>query len=465
MRNSKVPSLEQLAKAVPQVVELEASTLGAILLEKSAQIALIEKLNPDDFYNESHKVVFEAILDLHTQNRKIDFRTVTVQLMKNGKLDLVGGPTFTAELTSKTIGAHHAEDHAVEIIENSLRRKLILIGGELMSEAYEPTYDVFELLDAIQKKLDSVTGNKLTEGFKKSGRIVQDAFARIREIHARKGISGVPSLPSIDRITGGWQSGLFIVIAARPGMGKSAFLGMCCESAAISHNIPVAVFSLEMSAVQLMNRMISSQTGIELGRIVHGQITEPELVELDAKLEQLKAAPIHIDDSTAVHYLTLRSKVRKMIAEHNVGIILIDYLQLMKGDNKGNREREISSITEALKNLAKEINRPIIALSQLSRDVEKRGGDKRPQLSDLRESGSIEQDANIVAFLYRPEYYKIKNYENGKSTEGVLEVIFAKHRDGALEKAELKFTGKITKVSEFPEVVKQANIFGDTVPF
>lgn len=457
---------ESLGKPVPQAVELEAMVLGAMIMERPSLMLLIDRLNPEDFYDERHKVTFEAILELHQQNKKVDGMTVAVQLMKKGMIELVGGPSFPSELTSKVSTGHHSEEHALIVVENSLRRKLINASGDIQSEAYDQTVDVFETLDNLQKKIDQITGNKLTEGFKKTGKVVQEAFQRIRDIQNNKGISGVPSLPSIDRILGGWQPGL-IVIAGRPGMGKTAFVGMICEVAAIIHKIPVALFSLEMSSVQIVNRMISTAAEVELEKLVRGTLDENEWTKVNEKTQALQEAPIFIDDTTALHYLQLRSKVRKMVVENNVGLIVIDYLQLMKGDNKsGNREQEISSISSALKNLSKEINRPIIALSQLSREVDKRE-EKRPQLSDLRESGAIEQDANIVAFLFRAEYYKKKHFENGESTEGVLEFIVAKHRDGGLDKAKLKFVGKFTKVMEFPDTGKQGNIFSktDDVPF
>jgi len=378
-------------------------------------------------------------------------RTVVAQLRKNGKLEVVGGAYAIAELTSKVSSAANIEYHARIIIEMAIKRNLIEIASQVHHDAYEDTHDVFELLDKTEQSIYKIADSNLRKNYDSMKSLMFQATREIQEKRNHKdGLTGVPSgFSRLDRITSGWQKSDLVIIAARPGMGKTAFVVSALRNAAVDFNFPVAIFSLEMASIQLVNRLISAEAELESEKIRKGNIQEFEWQQLVHKTNRLSTAPIFIDDTPALSILELRAKCRRLKAEHNVQMIVVDYLQLMKGEIGGNREQEIASISRALKGVAKELNVPVIALSQLSRGVETRGGDKRPQLSDLRESGSIEQDADIVMFLYRPEYYKITVDEEGLPTQGMAEVIIAKNRNGSLDNVKLKFIGKYTKFTDF----------------
>lgn len=438
---------ESLGKLPPQACDLEEAILGAIMLEKQAiQTALSCSLKSDHFYKDSHQEIFQAILSLFHSNSPIDMRTVITELRRTGKIELIGGYTVIPELTAKVSSAANIEFHIRIVQEHAMKRKLIEFASLIHTKAYEDTEDVFKIVDEAQAGLDKISGANLKDSINSVADILDEAVKRIIALRNALGITGVESgWLVLDKFTGGFQVGL-IIIAARPGMGKTAVAVGIVLNASIRYKKPVALFSLEMSSNQIMNRMIASESEIELERMIKGQCSDTEIEIIKKRTEHLKTSGIYIDDTPAMHYLKLRTKVRRLVAECKVELIIIDYLQLMKGDQDGNREREIASISAALKNLSKEVNRPIIAFSQLSRAVETRGGDKRPQLSDLRESGSIEQDANMVAFLYRPEYYDICEDANGFSTLGNLEVIIAKHRDGPTGTVKLKFLNKFVKV-------------------
>ena len=332
---------------------------------------------------------------------------------------------------------------------------MIRISSDIQRDAYEETTDVFELLDKMEQSLFEISEKNIRKNYSDMKSIMREA---IIELEARKlqkdGLTGVPSgFTALDRVTSGWQKSDLVIIAARPAMGKTAFVLSVLRNAAVDHNKPVAIFSLEMSSIQLVNRLISSEAELDSEKIKKGSLAEHEWAQLVHKTAKLSKAPLFVDDTPALSILELRAKCRKLKAQHDIQLIVIDYLQLMSGDSKnggngGNREQEIASISRALKKIAKELAVPVIALSQLSRAVETRGGDKRPQLSDLRESGAIEQDADMVMFLYRPEYYGITEDENSQSTQGVGEVIIAKHRNGSLENVKLRFIGKYTKFTD-----------------
>lgn len=441
-----------LGKVPPQAVELEEAVLGALMLEKDALTNVIDILKVESFYKDSHKVIFQAILDLFTESQPIDLLTVTSQLRKNGALEIAGGAFYVTELTSKVASAANIEYHARIITEQSIKRELIKISGEIQKEAFEDTTDVFELLDKMEQSLFEISEKNIRKNYSDMRSIMREA---IIELEARKnqkdGLTGVPSgFTALDRVTSGWQKSDLVIIAARPAMGKTAFVLSVLRNAAVDHNRPVAIFSLEMSSVQLVNRLISSEAELDSEKIKKGSLADHEWAQLVHKTAKLSKAPLFVDDTPALSILELRAKCRKLKAQHDIQMVVVDYLQLMSGDSKsggqgGNREQEIASISRALKKIAKELAIPVIALSQLSRAVETRGGDKRPQLSDLRESGAIEQDADMVMFLYRPEYYGITEDEGGASTAGVGEVIIAKHRNGSLENVKLRFIGKYTK--------------------
>jgi replicative DNA helicase len=449
---------ESLGKLPPQALDLEEAVLGALMLEKDALSTVIEILLPENFYLESHKEIYSAVMDLFNSNEPIDMRTVVNQLRKSGKLETVGGAYYIAELTSKVSSAANIEYHARVIVEMSIKRELIRIASEIHHLAYEDTTDVFQLLDRTEQAIFEVSDANVRKDFDSMRTLMVQA---IKELEIRKnhkdGLTGVPSgFTALDRVTSGWQKSDLVIIAARPAMGKTAFVLSTLRNAAVDFNQPVAIFSLEMSSIQLVNRLISAEAELESEKIKKGTLADHEWTQLVHKTNKLSNAPIFIDDTPALSVFELRAKCRKLKAQHDIQLIIIDYLQLMSGDTgkggSGNREQEIASISRALKGIAKELNVPVIALSQLSRAVETRGGDKRPMLSDLRESGSIEQDADMVMFLYRPEYYGITEDENGMPTTNMGEVIIAKHRNGSLDTVALKFIGKFTKFTDLDNV-------------
>ncbi|MBI1768411.1 MAG: replicative DNA helicase [Bacteroidetes bacterium] len=442
---------ESLGKLPPQALDLEEAILGALMLEKNALTAVVEFLRPEHFYSDQHKEIYTAIIDLFKSSEPVDMRTVVAQLRKNGKLEVAGGAFYIAELTSKVSSAANIEYHARIIIEMAIKRDLIHIASQVHHEAYEDTTDVFDLLDKTEQSIFQISDSNLRKNYDNMKSLMFRAIQELQEKKNHKdGLTGIPSgFSRLDRVTSGWQKSDLVIIAARPGMGKTAFIVSALRNAAVDFNHAVAIFSLEMASLQLVNRLISAEAELESEKIKKGNLAEFEWQQLVHKTNRLSSAPIFIDDTPALSILELRAKCRRLKAEHNIQLIVIDYLQLMKGEAGGNREQEIASISRALKGIAKELNVPVIALSQLSRGVETRGGDKRPQLSDLRESGSIEQDADIVMFLYRPEYYKITEYEDGTPSQGVAEVIIAKHRNGSLDSVRLKFIGKYTKFADY----------------
>lgn len=456
---------ESLGKLPPQARDLEEAVLGALMLEKNALNAVVEFLKPEHFYAEAHKEIYSAIIDLFKGSEPVDMRTVVNQLRKSGKLELVGGAYVIAELTAKVSSAANIEYHARIIIEMAIKRDLIRIASQIHHDAYEDSTDVFELLDRTEQSVFEISDSNLKKNYDNMRNLMARAIQELQVLKDHKdGLTGVPSgFTALDRITSGWQKSDLVIIAARPGMGKTAFVVSALRNAAVDFKIPVAIFSLEMASVQLVNRMISAEAELEGEKIKRGNLADHEWAQLVHKTSRLSSAPIFIDDTPALSILELRAKCRRLKAEHNVQLIVIDYLQLMRGEQGGNREQEIASISRALKGIAKELNVPVLALSQLSRGVETRGGDKRPQLSDLRESGSIEQDADIVMFLYRPEYYKITVDEEGLPTQGMGEVIVAKHRNGSTGTAKLKFVGKFTKFADFDAPASHDNPFSGMI--
>lgn len=447
---------ERLGKIPPQATDLEEAVLGALMLEKDALTSVIDILKPETFYKDNHKEIYSAIVELFNNSEPVDLLTVTNQLRKKGKLELVGGAYYITELTSKVNSAAHIESHARIIIEKAIKRELIRIASEVHRDAFEDTVDVFSLLDKTEQSLFEVSEINIRKNYADMRSIMHEAILELEnKKHQKDGLTGIATgFTALDRLTSGWQKSDLVIIAARPGMGKTAFVVSAMRNAAVDFKKPVAIFSLEMSSIQLVNRLISAEAELESDKIKKGNLEEYEWEQLVHKTAKLSDAPIFIDDTPALTILELRAKARKLVAQHGVELIIVDYLQLMSGENAkngagpGNREQEIAAISRSLKNIAKELNIPIIALSQLSRAVEIRGGEKRPQLSDLRESGSIEQDADMVIFLYRPEYYGITADEEGNNMQGVGEVIIAKHRNGSLDTVKLKFIGKFTKFTD-----------------
>jgi replicative DNA helicase len=456
---------ESLGKLPPQAPDLEEAVLGALMLEKGALNAVVEFLKPEHFYSEGHQEIYRAIVELFKSSEPVDMRTVVNQLRKNGKLELVGGAYYIAELTSKVSSAANIEYHARVVIELAIKRDLIQIASQIHHDAYEDTTDVFELLDRTEQSIFEISDSNLRKNYDNMKNLMYRAIQELQKLKEHKdGLTGVPSgFTALDRMTSGWQNSDLVIIAARPGMGKTAFVVSAMRNAAVDFKRPVAIFSLEMASVQLVNRMISAEAELEGEKIRKGQLAEFEWQQLVHKTNRLSTAPIFIDDTPALSILELRAKCRRLKAEHGIQLIIVDYLQLMRGDSQGNREQEIASISRALKGIAKELNVPVLALSQLSRGVETRGGDKRPQLSDLRESGSIEQDADMVIFLYRPEYYKISVDEDGMPTQGMGEVIIAKHRNGSTGSVKLKFIGKYTKFADYDSPAPSENPFSGMI--
>ncbi|MGB2116626.1 MAG: replicative DNA helicase [Flavobacteriaceae bacterium] len=450
LETNKIINLEQ-GKLPPQALDLEQVVLGAMMIDKKGVDEVIDILSPHAFYKESHRYIFEAVFKLFENSEPIDLLTVSSQLRKDGKLDMVGGDFYLISLTQKVSSSAHIEFHARIILQKFIQRSLIKISNEIIEEAYDETKDVFDLLDNAESKLYEVTQGNVKKSTETAQSLVIQAKKKIEEISNKEGLSGIPSgFTKLDRLTSGWQPSDLIIVAARPGMGKTALTLTMARNIAVDQNIPVAFFSLEMSSVQLITRLISSETGLSSEKLRTGKLEKHEWEQLNVKVKSLEKAPLFIDDTPSLSIFDLRAKARRLASQYGIKMIVIDYLQLMTagGSQKGgNREQEISMISRNLKALAKELNVPVIALSQLSRAVETRGGSKRPLLSDLRESGAIEQDADIVAFIYRPEYYKIEEWddEDRSPTEGQGEFIVAKHRNGGLDNIRLKFIGHLGK--------------------
>ncbi|WP_040250672.1 replicative DNA helicase [Psychroserpens mesophilus] len=447
---STIISLEK-GKIPPQAIDLEEVVLGAMMIDKKGVDEVIDILSAEAFYKESHKIIFEAIFKLFENSEPIDLLTVSSQLKKDAKLDLVGGDFYLISLTQRVSSSAHIEFHARIILQKYIQRSLIKISNEIIEEAYDETKDVFDLLDNAEAKLYEVTQGNVKKSTETAQSLVIQAKKKIEEISNKEGMSGIPTgFTKLDRLTSGWQPSDLIIIAARPGMGKTALTLTMARNIAVDSNIPVAFFSLEMSSVQLITRLISSETNLSSEKLRTGKLEKHEWEQLNVKVKTLEKAPLFIDDTPSLSIFDLRAKARRLASQYGIKMIMIDYLQLMTagGSQKGgNREQEISTISRNLKALAKELSIPVIALSQLSRAVETRGGSKRPLLSDLRESGAIEQDADIVSFIYRPEYYKIDEWDDDdrSPTEGQGEFIVAKHRNGGLENIRLKFIGHLGK--------------------
>jgi replicative DNA helicase len=444
-------SLEK-GKLQPQVLDLEEAVLGAMMIDKKGVDDVIDILQPDAFYKEAHKHIFEAIVQLFTETQPIDLLTVSAQLKKNAKLELAGGDFYLIQLTQKISSSAHIEFHSRIILQKFIQRSLIRISTEIIEDSYDETTDVFDLLDRAESKLYEVTQGNIKRSSETAQSLVLQAKKRIEEIAGQEGLSGVATgFDKLDKITSGWQPSDLIIIAARPAMGKTAFVLSMARNMAIDFGMPVALFSLEMASVQLITRLISSETGLSSEKLRTGKLEKHEWEQLSTKVKNLEKAPLFIDDTPSLSIFDLRAKARRLVSQHGIRIIIVDYLQLMtaggNGKGGGNREQEISTISRNLKALAKELNVPVIALSQLSRAVETRGSSKRPLLSDLRESGAIEQDADIVSFLYRPEYYKIDEWDDDEAspTAGQAEIMIAKHRNGSIENVRLKFIGHLGK--------------------
>lgn len=432
-------------KIPPQARELEEAVIGAILIEKDAISYVSDILKPESFYVDAHATIFYAIQELFGKSQPIDLLTVTEELRKNGKLEEIGGAYYLSELTNKIASSANVEYHARIIIQKFIQRELIRISNDIIRDAYEDTTDVFDLLDTAEKRIYEITDKNLRNSVQGIGQLVSKSILQIDGLINREDGLLEDSVPSgyidLDKMTSGWKATDLVIIAARPSMGKTAFVLNLARNAAVDFNMPVAIFSLEMGAVQLAKRLISLECEINAQKVSNGKMSDNEFEVLREKVEKLSNAPIFINDQPAINIYELRAQCRRMQNAHGIKMVIIDYLQLMSGggDKGMNREQEISTISRSLKGLAKELNIPVIALSQLSRAVETRGGDKKPMLSDLRESGSIEQDADMVMFLYRPEYYNLNENKDGETLKDSAEIIIAKHRNGPTGTIPLRF--------------------------
>lgn len=445
-------------KLPPQALDLEVAILGAMMIDKRGVDEVIDILHPKAFYKDAHQKIFEAIFKLFENSEPVDLLTVSNQLKKDGNLEAVGGDFYLIGLTNKVASSAHIEFHSRVILQKFIQRSLIELSNQIIEEAYDETTDVFNLLDSAESKLYEVTQGNLKRSAESAQSLVIQAKKNIEEISKKEGLSGIPTgFTKLDALTSGWQPSDLIIVAARPGMGKTALTLTMARNIAVESKIPCAFFSLEMSSVQLITRLISSETGLSSEKLRTGKLEDHEWKQLNVKVKDLEKAPLFIDDTPSLSIFDLRAKARRLASQHEIRIIFIDYLQLMTAGSTqkggGNREQEISMISRNLKALAKELNVPVIALSQLSRAVETRGGTKRPLLSDLRESGAIEQDADIVSFIYRPEYYKIEDWDDDERspTAGQGEFIVAKHRNGGLENIRLKFIGHLGKFDNLDE--------------
>ncbi|MEA3316872.1 MAG: replicative DNA helicase [Bacteroidota bacterium] len=445
----------EYGKLPPQAIDLEEAVLGAILLEKNAIIAVMDLISHESFYKESHQEIYKAAIHLSQELQPIDILTVTEELRKREQLDNIGGPFYITQLTSKVASSAHIEYHARIIAQKHIQRELIRVSTEIQEKAFDDTIDVDDLMDFSEAELFKIAEGNIKKETSKINAVMKEAIRQIEEASQREdGLSGVPSgYTKLDRITSGWQKTDLVIVAARPSMGKTAFVLSMTRNMAVQHKQSVAMFSLEMSSIQLVNRLIVSETELASEKIRNGNLEQHEWTQLDSKIKNLVEAPIFIDDTPGISVFELRAKCRRLKSQYDIDIIIIDYLQLMTGppETKGNREQEISTISRSLKGIAKELNVPIIALSQLNRSVELRSGSKRPQLSDLRESGAIEQDADMVLFINRPEKYGILEDEDGNSTQGIAEIIIAKHRNGALDDINLRFTDYLAKFEDLED--------------
>ena len=448
-----VISLQQ-GKLPPQALDLEEAVIGAMLIDKKGVDEVIDLLQPEAFYKSAHQNIFESILNLFQNSQPIDLLTVSADLKKNGKLESVGGDYYLVQLTQKVASSAHIEFHARIILQKFIQRSLIRISNEIIESSYKDSTDVFDLLDEAESKLYDIAQGNIKKSSDTAQNLVMLAKKKIEEIANKDGLSGISTgFEKLDTLTSGWQPSDLIIIAARPGMGKTALTLSMARNIAVTKQVPVAFFSLEMSSVQLITRLISAETGLSSEKLRTGKLADHEWKQLNVKVGDLEKAPLYIDDTPALSIFDLRAKARRLASQHKIKLIVVDYLQLMTAGNNnkaGNREQEISTISRNLKSLAKELDIPVIALSQLSRAVETRGGTKRPQLSDLRESGAIEQDADIVSFIYRPEYYQIEEWddEEHSSCIGQAEFIVAKHRNGGLDNIRMKFIGQLGKFED-----------------
>lgn len=437
----------------PQAIELERIVLGALMIDSDAFSMVSEALHPETFYEQRHQKIYHAIQSLSMDEKPVDIMTVTEQLKREGTIEEVGGAAYIVELSSLATSSVSIEYHAKILQQKYLARQLISYASKLETEAFDETIDVDELMQKAEGALFELSQKNLKQDYTQIDPVLTEAVDILQKASATTGgLTGIPSgFDKLDETTAGWQKSDLVIIAGRPAMGKTAFALSVAKNIAVDYKLPIGFFSLEMNKVQLVNRLIANVCEITGNKILSGQLSDDEWKRLDSKIRLLTGSPIYIDDTPGLSIFELRTKARRLVREEKVKIIMIDYLQLMNANGMrfGNRQEEVSTISRSLKGLAKELNIPIIALSQLNRVVENREGTgaegKRPQLSDLRESGAIEQDADMVILLHRPEYYGLRVDDKGNDWTGKAQIIIAKHRKGATKDITLRFHGEYTR--------------------
>ena len=440
----------------PQALEVERAVIGALLIDKDAYSIVCETLKPESFYEPRNKIIYEAIQQLSMNEQPVDVLTVVDQLSKTGQLEEVGGPAYIADISSHVVSSAHIDYHSRIVAQKYLARQLIQFASDVETKAFDETINVDDLMQHAEGALFEISQKNLKKDYTQIDPVVAQAVKVIQEAAKNKdGLTGISSgYHGLDDKTSGWQSSDLVIIAGRPAMGKTAFALSMAKNIAADNQVPMAFFSLEMSNQQLVNRLISNACEIDSKKILNGQLQPDEWDRLDKRINNLLGAPLYVDDTPGLSVFELRTKARRLVREHGVKIIMIDYLQLMNANGMrfSSRQEEVSTISRSLKGLAKELDIPILALSQLNRGVESREGleGKRPQLSDLRESGAIEQDADMVLFVHRPEYYRIFQDDKGRDLHGMAEIIIAKHRKGATGDVLLTFRGEYTRF-ENPE--------------
>lgn len=435
----------------PQALDIEKIVLGALMIDKDAFTVVGELLHPETFYEPRHQKIYRAIQKLNIDEKPVDILTVIEELKREGTLEECGGQAYIVDLSSNVASSAHIEYHAHILQQKYMARQLISFASVVETKAFDETVDVDELMQETESSLFELSQKNLRQDYTQVDPVVKEAIQILQKAAANKGeLTGIPTgYHKLDEMTAGWQASDLIILAGRPAMGKTAFALSLAKNIAVDYNTPIAFFSLEMNNVQLVNRLISNVCEIEGRKILNGQLDEEEWKRLDANVGKLQSAPIYIDDTAGMSIFELRTKARRLVREKGVKMIMIDYLQLMNanGAKFGSRQEEVSTISRSLKGLAKELNIPVLALSQLNRTVENREGleGKRPQLSDLRESGAIEQDADMVLFVHRPEYYHILTDDHGHDLRGMAQIIIAKHRKGSTGDVLLTFKGAFTR--------------------
>ena len=448
---AKAPIDNAYGHLQPQAVELERIVIGALMIDSDAYSVVNEILTPETFYEPRHQYIYEAIRSLNLDQRPVDIMTVNEELKRLGYLEMVGGSPYIIELSSSVASSAHIEYHAKILVQKHLARQLISFASVIETKAFDESIDVEELMQQAEGSLFELSQKNMKQDYVQISPVLNEAIDILKKSSENAdGLTGLPTgYTRLDELTSGWQKSDLVILAGRPAMGKTSFALSLAKNLAVDSRVPIAFFSLEMDNVQLANRLMSNTFEIAGSKILNGQLDDDEWSRLDKNIDRLAKAPIFIDDTPGLSIFELRTKARRLVREKGVKIIMIDYLQLMNANGMkfGNRQEEVSTISRSLKGLAKELSIPIIALSQLNRSVENRkeNESKRPQLSDLRESGAIEQDADMVLFVHRPEYYRIYQDQNGNDLHGMAEIIIAKHRKGATDIVTLKFLGQFTR--------------------